>query len=192
MLYNTLWYFPVLMAAGGISTIIWDYRWLHKLAKKLRPARRAEQTPSQDIEASESATELTQTAAPAQPSERRRQVSSSRSGEDTANALQSDPRGSPSIANGAAQGDNEQERIVPEALKLNVFSWKFGTAIIICFFVTFIVIQVLRGSLSNRPRGFSLFANMSLAGTIIFGGGPVVIPLLSESVLHQQNLHDTT
>ena len=31
-----------------------------------------------------------------------------------------------------------------------------------------------------RPRPLSLFANMYLAGSIIFGGGPVVIPLLRE------------
>jgi chromate transport protein ChrA len=33
------------------------------------------------------------------------------------------------------------------------------------------------------PRGFSLFANLYLAGTIIFGGGPVVIPLLREYIV---------
>jgi chromate transport protein ChrA len=43
--------------------------------------------------------------------------------------------------------------------------------------------MVLRGVLSNRPRPFDLFSNMYLAGTIIFGGGPVVIPLLRSYVV---------
>lgn len=34
-----------------------------------------------------------------------------------------------------------------------------------------------------RPLPLDLFANMYLAGTIIFGGGPVVIPLLREYVV---------
>jgi len=51
--------------------------------------------------------------------------------------------------------------------------------------VTFIVIMVLRGTLPNPPRSFSLFANLYLAGTIIFGGGPVVIPLLREYVVYE-------
>ncbi|KAL9635952.1 MAG: hypothetical protein Q9164_003151 [Protoblastenia rupestris] len=43
--------------------------------------------------------------------------------------------------------------------------------------------MTLRGTLRLPPRGFSLFANLYLAGTIIFGGGPVVIPLLREYVV---------
>ncbi len=30
MLYNALWYFPVLMIIAGCATFIYDYRWLHK------------------------------------------------------------------------------------------------------------------------------------------------------------------
>jgi len=43
--------------------------------------------------------------------------------------------------------------------------------------------MVLRGTLKVRTLAFDLFANMYLAGTIIFGGGPVVIPLLREYVV---------
>uniref|UniRef100_A0A8H7NHE2 14-3-3 domain-containing protein n=1 Tax=Bionectria ochroleuca TaxID=29856 RepID=A0A8H7NHE2_BIOOC len=38
--------------------------------------------------------------------------------------------------------------------------------------------MVLRGVLPNRPLLYGLFGNMYLADIIIFGGGPVVIPLL--------------
>ena len=43
--------------------------------------------------------------------------------------------------------------------------------------------MVTRGVLSPPPLALDLFTNMYLAGTIIFGGGPVVIPLLREYVV---------
>lgn len=57
--------------------------------------------------------------------------------------------------------------------------------IILAFFATFIITMVLRGTLHSPPRGLSLFANLYLAGTIIFGGGPVVILLLREYVVNE-------
>lgn len=181
MLYNTLWYFPVLMVVGGLSTTIWDYRWLQRLARRIKPARRVEQMPTQDVEASEIATELTNTA-PVHLADRRSQVSSLHSREHIATGSQTVSHNTQSNCNESTMRNDDQERIVPEALKMRVFSWKIGATIIACFFITFIIIMILRGVLRNSPRGFSLFANLYLAGTIIFGGGPVVIPLLRESV----------
>lgn len=181
MLYNTLWYFPVLMVVGGSSTIIWDYRWLHKLARRVKLASHGKETQSHDIEASDRATELTETA-PTRITEQRSQISSSQQGGDRGTAQQSVTQNVQPYGNNPKRRDDEQERIVPEALRMRVFSWKVGITIIACFFLTFIVIMVLRGVLPDRPRGLSLFANLYLAGTIIFGGGPVVIPLLRESV----------
>jgi chromate transport protein ChrA len=43
--------------------------------------------------------------------------------------------------------------------------------------------MVIRSTISTRTLSFDLFANMYLAGTIIFGGGPVVIPLLRAYVV---------
>ncbi|KAG9523766.1 chromate transporter, partial [Aureobasidium melanogenum] len=48
------------------------------------------------------------------------------------------------------------------------------------FFASFAAVLTARGTLSAPPLILDLFANMYLAGTIIFGGGPVVIPLLRE------------
>ena len=33
MLYNALWYFPVLIFLAGPVTIVWDFGWLHQLGK---------------------------------------------------------------------------------------------------------------------------------------------------------------
>jgi chromate transport protein ChrA len=35
MLYTALWYFPILMLGAGSVTIIWDFRWLHRIFKHL-------------------------------------------------------------------------------------------------------------------------------------------------------------
>lgn len=43
--------------------------------------------------------------------------------------------------------------------------------------------MVSRSAINPAPRPLALFANMYLAGTVIFGGGPVVIPLLREYVV---------
>lgn len=43
--------------------------------------------------------------------------------------------------------------------------------------------MAVRGTLDTPPLPLDLFANMYLAGTIIFGGGPVVIPLLRSYVV---------
>ncbi|EER29446.1 Chromate transporter family protein [Coccidioides posadasii C735 delta SOWgp] len=48
---------------------------------------------------------------------------------------------------------------------------------------SFIAILVVRGTMDKPPLELDLFTNMYLAGTIIFGGGPVVIPLLREYVV---------
>lgn len=48
---------------------------------------------------------------------------------------------------------------------------------------SFIGILVVRGTIRSPPLALNLFANMYLAGTIIFGGGPVVVPLLRSYVV---------
>ncbi|KAF7564630.1 ChrA, Chromate transport protein ChrA [Pyrenophora tritici-repentis] len=70
---------------------------------------------------------------------------------------------------------------VPDTTTHNI-SVKLGLSLIAGFFTSFIIIMVIRATLTNT-RPFNLFSNMYLAGTIIFGGGPVVIPLLRSYVV---------
>ena len=83
-------------------------------------------------------------------------------------------------ASGESQSTN---RVVPPSLQMNLLTWKTGVCVISAFVVSFIAIMVIRGLLKSPPRGVSLFANLYLAGTIIFGGGPVVIPILREYIV---------
>jgi chromate transport protein ChrA len=48
---------------------------------------------------------------------------------------------------------------------------------------SFIAILIARGITDHPSLELDLFASMYLAGTVIFGGGPVVIPLLREYVV---------
>ena len=194
MLYNALWYFPVLMCAGGSATIFWDYRLGHKLLRKLKKANRTE---PRDTEAHGRATEMDQVTASDAPNFR--DAAASRHTVRIPSSMTQGAETSPHASDGRnlSASTEEMERTVPRNLDMRVFSWRFGTTVIACFFVTFLIVMVLRGVLQSRPRGFNLFANLYLAGTwllllfiyaeshetlgtIIFGGGPVVIPLLSE------------
>lgn len=76
----------------------------------------------------------------------------------------------------------DELRVVPPGRRLSI-SWKVGAGIIAAFLLSFAAVMVLRGVLPDKPLLYRLFANMYLAGTIIFGGGPVVIPLLREYVV---------
>lgn len=60
--------------------------------------------------------------------------------------------------------------------------FRTSIAIIVVFFAIFIVFMVLRSQLAKVVT-IRLFSNLFLAGTIIFGGGPVVIPLLREYIV---------
>ena len=64
-------------------------------------------------------------------------------------------------------------------------TWKSGLALIALFLASIIAVMILRGVLprEKNPFLFRLFSNLYLVGTIIFGGGPVVIPLLREYVV---------
>ncbi|KAL5589416.1 hypothetical protein FOVSG1_011283 [Fusarium oxysporum f. sp. vasinfectum] len=156
MLYNALWYFPALIVAGGCCIVIYDYRWLH------RPVRAVKNT-----------------------------ILRVRRGRPTGNEnIQGAENGTGNV-NSSTVALREQEsteqrdgepRVVPQEYRLN-FSWKSGTAIIAVFLVSFIVVIVLRATLTDAPLLYKLFANLYLAGTIIFGGGPVVIPLLREYIV---------
>jgi chromate transport protein ChrA len=163
MLYNALWYFPVIIVLAGIMTVIFDSRWLHppvrSVLSRFRRQRRRENTVEiQGVSESE------RTTAPG----RTREVSSS-----------ADRGSAPHTSN---WDERDEPRIVPPDGQFNM-SWKLGLLTISLFLVSFIVIIVLRATLRRRPLLFKLFANLYLAGTIIFGGGPVVIPLLREYIV---------
>jgi chromate transport protein ChrA len=155
MLYNALWYFPVLLVLAGIVTVVWDLRWLHPLWKK---ALSLIKKPKGSVVGSE--VELRDT-----PSQ-------------SATPKDASPADAQEISSEPVQTVDEERRIPAE--RRFPISWKSGTAVVVGFLATFTTVMIIRGVVRDRPILFNLFANLYLAGTIIFGGGPVVIPLLRQ------------
>ncbi|KAL5344862.1 hypothetical protein ACLOAV_010259 [Pseudogymnoascus australis] len=163
MLYNALWYFPILMVAGGCATIFWDYRWGHNAARAIKAGvfgPRDQPNAGSEEQQIRDHVEL----------------------QDVSQSRQGSIKDYTTLRRAPARS-YDTERTVPANLELRIFSWKLGAIIIAAFLVSSIIIMVLRGTLPSPPLGFSIFSNLYLAGTIIFGGGPVVIPLLREYVV---------
>lgn len=178
MLYTALWYFPVLMVAGGFATLVYDLKWLHPYWpwKKQEDVERAPEQEQQmqelDITRHSSRTShdlRSETAS-------LRHVNRPPMPLDRASL---DRQTSPE----EVSTPDESARIVPTDMHSQMVSWKNGLYLLAAFLVSFITLMVLRGTLSAPPLALRLFTNMYLAGTIIFGGGPVVIPLLREYVV---------
>lgn len=155
LLYKALWYFPVLIFAAGFAAVTHDYRWLHCLVQAIKDIFIPARASSMGVE---------------------NDTIERGSQSDTDISITAPPE------HEMTSGGYPEPRTIPQEYRLDL-SWKSGTAIITTFFLTFTVVMVLRGVLHNPPILYKLFANLYLAGTIIFGGGPVVIPLLREYIV---------
>jgi chromate transport protein ChrA len=186
LLYNALWYFPLLMFLAGCTTVIFDYKVLHRPVKYIVQLwwRRkdtlasAEEGTELDVRPSNIETDNDMRASEADLSIVPQALAPVHSDSTSIRAPVSDQL----AAATEVSDERTSPRVVPEDRKLNI-SWQRGAIILSSFIITFIIIMVFRGALINPPLLYSLFANMYLAGTIIFGGGPVVIPLLREYVV---------
>lgn len=192
MLHTALWYYPVIMVGAGLTTLVWDLRVLHGAANLLhrcltglatthRSARADLEMGNHDAwiedrcsSTSQSSTSQLPRPAPARPAQEKEieeeLYPSSRSIDG--------PRSCPAVP-------PIPKSNLESAADFPFMSWKLGTCILVLFFATFVISVTLRAVIKGAPRGFSLFANLYLAGTIIFGGGPVVIPLLREYIVTQ-------
>jgi chromate transport protein ChrA len=164
MLYNSLWYFPALMVVGGVVTTVWDLRLAQRTWKKLRKGDGVGSRESHEGAAVEmgSADRAANNSSVTARNIRATEVEGARN-------LNAHDEAASSLHN--------------EIETSHSSLWKKGFLIIAAFFTSFLVVMVCRGTLNGRSRGFDLFANLYLAGTIIFGGGPVVIPLLREYIV---------
>ncbi|KAK3296641.1 chromate transporter-domain-containing protein [Chaetomium fimeti] len=200
LLYNALWYFPLLMLGAGIIAVVYDFRWLHGPVKwavglprrargSNRKNREAEAEAAQEeseIELSQQpqhASEQTPSRAPSTTSARQRVL---------ANTDDDTPATGHTDNNDGTRGNtvSDEARTVPSTHDLQTqadtpttMGWKAGLSLILLFLASFVVIMVLRSTLPQPPLLYRLFSNLYLAGTIIFGGGPVVIPLLREYIV---------
>ncbi|OCK87920.1 chromate ion transporter [Cenococcum geophilum 1.58] len=171
--YNALWYFPILMLIGGLTTVVWDI-WLQQQVGKLRARlRRRKDNPQRIVEESTLSVSIAL--------ENLHQPASSDTIQRRAVSGQPAKQGNTEVE--SESGQTHQETFPAADTLTYAIPVKWGISIIVMFLTTFIAVLVARGVLKSPPLELDLFANMYLAGTIIFGGGPVVIPLLREYVV---------
>ncbi|KAI5262340.1 chromate ion transporter-like protein [Aureobasidium subglaciale] len=170
--YTALWYFPALVGIGGIIAVMWDLylsRAINKLLAKQRQKRSNHQRAAEEnLEDTTTSSIQLQNMTLSGSSQRR-----------TATPSTQDPPSKTSVTN--TEAANEITLQTPDHQDHSyTFSLYPSLAIIALFLASFALFLTLRGVLSPPPLALNLFTNMYLAGTIIFGGGPVVIPLLRE------------
>lgn len=180
--YNALWYFPALIISGGLATVIWDV-WLQRVVGKIRAdyaARRRRRHEGETLDA----TSRTQTV-PVVELEAMRPVTVKRRNQPGTSIDQITPPIADAAAPSNAGNDVSQETtgVLVADTKTHNITIKVGVFLIIASLASFITVMIVRGTVAARALAFDLFANMYLAGTIIFGGGPVVIPLLRSYVV---------
>lgn len=187
--YTALWFFPTLVSIGGVIAIIWDM-WLSRAIGKLQAKRQQKQINEQR------AAEESEGGQPSIPLENMSRSTASfqrRIGTDAANQEPTTKQKAPNT--------EAAERVASEVPLIqdhtHIFAVWRGIATIAGFFgernpderqlsltnndrASFAATLIVRGVIDTPPLVLDLFANMYLAGTIIFGGGPVVIPLLRE------------
>lgn len=161
-LYTALWLFPVILLCAGLSTLLWDSAWMQHTIKRLRKSGSKDDSTDEEKARPMTENRLNATEVPLglRPENRDKELPSL-----PPNSMI--PRSCP---------------VEPEKAP-TVLSARMGAIVIIGFMATFVSTMVIRGLVVSPPRAYSLFANLYLAGTIIFGGGPVVIPLLRESIV---------
>lgn len=156
--------YPVLVATGGILTLVWDYKArMLDAVKSLSTSRRKRSSPS--FPSSTEAIEL----------------------DSRPESTSSDTR-APSIRNRMRSGGSTMSAsksatvVTVEARHMNlmVLKKKFAIPLAVSSVVVIVALIVTRSQVSMPPRWLDFFVNMIIAGVIIFGGGPVVIPLLRE------------
>ena len=192
--YNALWYFPALMVIGGIAAVVWDgliSQKVGKLTAKLKRRRRS--IPEEQAEEASAVDSV--------PLEEQRT-------EEDSHGVQRRNVSTPNSVEPQRQQDPASPLSVEDVRQLrnpsdHVIRVRVGMAIVVVFLgmlhlrrfrtrlrtdlpwpsASFVAILVSRGIQHPPPLPLDLFANMYLAGTIIFGGGPVVIPLLRSYVV---------
>ena len=189
ILFTALWYFPVLMAAAGIVTMIWDLKVAQKFATALswRRERNCHAIELEETQVgSQTGANLPMTSNASTTVTLHHDRGSTTGIDQTQSLRPSGVRGNAPSIHEETPTDPPlpQPPLSPPARNhITILSWQRGVFILVIFFASFLTIMLLRGLYPSPTRLFSLFANLCLAGTIIFGGGPVVIPLLRDYIV---------
>lgn len=207
VMYTSLWYYPVLMIAAGIITLVFDSPYFKLLvrfvSRHCKAIKRSMAQTARDMvdsalnrKKSPDQTISLEDLGSMQPDQRPEHD------EPCAYNAEERPRPEPTkksdeilirTRTGASavsftateiHNENSQDAESRASVEPN-YPIKFGISVVIFFVISFVVIMVIRAVVKNLGMPYLMFSNMYLAGTIIFGGGPVVIPLLREYTVGQ-------
>ncbi|KAI4087469.1 MAG: hypothetical protein LQ344_006758 [Seirophora lacunosa] len=185
MLYTALWYYPAIMAAAGVTTMIWDLGWPHTI---LRPvirrwarARSSRKSKASDVESCRDSWPAA--SAPDDQQTCSAPVALSKFAIMPRHSLHSSTSTAPATTSTTSEDSSEPTPAPPSTFP-TLLPLRLGSILLIFFLGSFLAIILLRTLLPPPlPRPLALFSSLYLAGTIIFGGGPVVIPLLREYIV---------
>ncbi|KAH7104402.1 putative chromate ion transporter [Auriculariales sp. MPI-PUGE-AT-0066] len=168
--YNALWYFPLIMVVSGMFAVIWDLwlaQYIRSLRARLRPGQAGGASSDQENDAIEM--RAIETSVRDAASLHRRPVTT-------------DSRATPNVDYTPTLEEQEPSpsHIADPAYGISL---PLGIFLFVLFVVMLTTLMTLRATLDYLARWFDLFSTVFLAGTVIFGGGPVVIPLLRSYVV---------
>ncbi|KDE07002.1 hypothetical protein MVLG_02738 [Microbotryum lychnidis-dioicae p1A1 Lamole] len=182
--YESQWLYPVLMAASGISTYLFDEATEYRVTRRTRRERIAESPvvpeQSEDIEMdiARPIPAVTRDSIEAETLHKRSVVTRRDSHCESRGRYPTPPpeasSSRPSQGNTSDDAGAEVQEEEPPYFAITV---KQGLMICTGFFALLISLIVSR-ALTPRARILDFVTNLMLGGTLIFGGGPVVIPLL--------------
>ncbi|KIS69682.1 uncharacterized protein UMAG_02213 [Mycosarcoma maydis] len=192
--YHAPWMYPVLVFGGGFITLLYDFR--HRLLKAItrkftsnkvksenhgQVAANTQGESIQDIElepvvrrASVDATDKKQPGPALQQLPFQAATSSTETHIRQRNAHTVD-RGN---TNYNQHGNTSPAAGADTRTPIMVLNRNISIALLTAFIALVVAVVVTRSQLTSPPRILDFFTNMMIAGIIIFGGGPVVIPLL--------------
>lgn len=187
--YSAVWLLPVLTFSGGLLTLVGSWSAWGKLKRELglRLTKRSQDGDEGDIGLDEFASSTRTASQALEP--------------DVAlptPANVSQPLSTPSevhlrrrtTRNSSSAVPEEPEASIDEPLATPIrFRLSLAQTVLLLggFLSVVVIIVTLREKLRTPPLELQLFTNLFIAGSILFGGGPVVVPLLQVRPPHRVN-----
>ncbi|PSK53901.1 hypothetical protein B9Z65_7707 [Elsinoe australis] len=168
--YTSLWYFPVIIVSGGLITLSWNYVLapvLIKVQRRRQSRRAAHEEPEKVVEDGDG---------------RKPEIEHTQAVERSGGSIVNEDQ---ALDTGAQRPAREHAQ--PMDPRADTVTYKVpivtGIALVALFIGILVALLVTSRVMQNTPRPHEFVANMFLAGSIIFGGGPVLIPLMRDYVV---------
>ncbi|KAF9969631.1 hypothetical protein BGZ73_007940 [Actinomortierella ambigua] len=179
-LYSSAWLLPVVMATGGLCSLAFDALWVPFITKRRKESQSLLETKAdlqQDADKNEPTAESTiPSGSSIEPNDEQHRPTS-----EEPDDLDKD------------SGEDATSSASVQTPTLYKYSGKLAFGILAAFLALLIAVIVVRAVVSVPPKadyGY-LAATFYFVGSIIFGGGPVIIPLLRTYMVEPQWMTDS-